>query len=214
MIANSISVNLPSDRLYSPAQIPVAIALKTSFLTQPKYSVSSINGVADEDIERMLLERRYAPAFGLLVDRYQQKVFRLAYSISHDSAAAEDVAQDAFVKMWQALPEYDGRASLSTWLYTITRNTALSALRAATHRRTASLDCSYEVPAVSVDTVGQLETEQLVRRLPEAEQEIVRLFYLQDRNVDEVAQMLDMPTGTVKSHLHRARKRLAAWMRP
>ena len=161
----------------------------------------------------MLLDRRPAPAFELLVDRYQQKVFRLAYSIMRDSASAEEVTQDAFVKMWQVLPEYDGRASPSTWLYTIARNTALSALRAATRRRTALLDCCYEVPAPSVDTVAQLETKQLVRRLPEAEQEVVRLFYLQDRNIDEVAQMLDMPIGTVKSHLHRARRRLAEWMR-
>ena len=160
----------------------------------------------------MLLERRSAPAFELLVDRYQQKMFRLAYSILHDWASAEDVTQDAFVKMWQVLPEYDGRASPSTWLYTIARNTALSALRAATLRRTAPLDCSHEEPAASVDTAAQLETEQLVRRLPDAEQQVVRLFYLQDRKVDEVAQLLDMPTGTVKSHLHRARRRLSEWM--
>ena len=161
----------------------------------------------------MLLERRSAPAFDLLVDRYQQKVFRLAYSIVHDSASAEDVTQDAFVKMWQVLPEYDGRASPSTWLYTIARNTALSALRAANRRRADSLDCSYEVPSRSADAVAQLEMEELVGRLPEAEQEVVRLFYLQDRNVAEVAQMLDMPIGTIKSHLHRARRNLAKWMR-
>ena len=53
----------------------------------------------------MLLERQPASAFELLVDRYQQKVFRLAYSIMRDSASAEDVTQDAFVKMWQVLPE-------------------------------------------------------------------------------------------------------------
>jgi len=161
----------------------------------------------------MLSERRPAPAFELLLDRYQKKAFRLAYSIMGDSASAEDVTQDAFVKMWQILPEYDGRASPSTLLYTIVRNTALSALRTATHRRSASLDCSYEVPAASVDTAAQLETEQLVRRLPGAEQQIVRLFYLQDRKMDEVAQMLGMQIGTVKSHLHRARRRLAEWMK-
>jgi len=86
--------------------------VKKIFLPQPKHSVSSINNVADEDIQRMLLERRSAPAFELLVERYQQKVFRLAYSIIGDSASAEDVTQDAFVKMWQVLPEYDGRTSL------------------------------------------------------------------------------------------------------
>jgi RNA polymerase sigma-70 factor (ECF subfamily) len=208
-----MSVNLPSDRLYAPANTRVAIPVKKTVFVQPKYSVSSINGVADDDIQRMLLERRAAPAFELLVDRYQQKVFRLAYSIVRDAASAEDVAQDAFVRMWQILPEYDGRASPSTLLYTIARNTALSALRTATHRRSASLDCGHEVPAASVDTVAQLETEQLVRRLPDPEQQVVRLFYLQDRKVDEVAQMLDMPIGTVKSHLHRARRRLSEWMK-
>jgi RNA polymerase sigma-70 factor, ECF subfamily len=206
-------VNLPSDRLYAPAHTQVAINVKNILFAQPKCSVSSINGVADEDLQRMLSERRPAPAFELLLDRYQKKAFRLAYSIMGDSASAEDVTQDAFVKMWQILPEYDGRASPSTLLYTIVRNTALSALRTATHRRSASLDCSYEVPAASVDTAAQLETEQLVRRLPGAEQQIVRLFYLQDRKVDEVAQMLGMPIGTVKSHLHRARRRLAEWMK-
>jgi RNA polymerase sigma-70 factor, ECF subfamily len=208
-----MSVNLPSDRLYAPAPTQVAIPRKKIVFAQPKYSVSSINGVADEDIQRMLSERRPAPAFELLVDRYQKKVFRLAYSILGDSASAEDVTQDAFMKMWLILPEYDGRASPSTLLYTIARNTALSALRAATHRRSASLDCTHEMSAASVDTTAQLETEQLVRGLPDAEQQVVRLFYLGDRKVDEVAQMLDMPTGTVKSHLHRARRRLAEWMK-
>jgi RNA polymerase sigma-70 factor (ECF subfamily) len=206
-------VNLPSDRLYAPAHTQVAINVKNILFAQPKCSVSSINGVADEDLQRMLSERRPAPAFELLLDRYQKKAFRLAYSIMGDSASAEDVTQDAFVKMWQILPEYDGRASPSTLLYTIVRNTALSALRAATHRRSASLDCSCEVPAPSVDTVAQLETEKLVGRLPEAEQEVVRVVSLQDRHVNEVAQMLDMPIGTVKSHLHRARRRLAEWMK-
>src|SRR5438874_8406189 len=86
--------NLPSDCLYAPPHTPVAIPLKNIVFAQPKHSVSSINAVADEDIQRMLLERRPAPAFELLVDRYHQKVFRLAYSIMGDSASADDVTQD------------------------------------------------------------------------------------------------------------------------
>jgi len=60
-----------------------------------------------------------------LVAAYRRKVYALAWSIVRDAALAEDVAQDVFVKAWRALPSYDGRAQLSTWLYAITRNTAI-----------------------------------------------------------------------------------------
>src|SRR4051812_15748749 len=62
-----------------------------------------------------------------LMERYRQKVMHLAVSILRDQALAEDMSQTVFVKVWQALPKFDGRAALSTWLYTIARNTCLTA---------------------------------------------------------------------------------------
>ena len=98
--------------------------------------------MADEDIQRLLSRSRFDAAFEILLDRYQEKVFRLVYSILKEAARAEDVTQDIFLKMWQVLPDYDGRASLSTWLYTISRNTSLSAARAKTYRDTVPFeDC-------------------------------------------------------------------------
>ena len=70
---------------------------------------------------------RHAVLEGLM-QRYRQKVLHLALSIVRNPALAEDLAQTAFVKAWQALPRFDGRAALSTWLYTITRNTCLTAV--------------------------------------------------------------------------------------
>ncbi len=169
--------------------------------------------MTDEDIQSLLRKRRWAAAFELLLDRHQKKVFRLVYSILKEAAKAEEVTQDIFLKMWQVLPDYDGRASLSTWLYTITRNTSLSALRAESYRKTLPIE-DFEPAAANWETgMQQLEINQLLQRLPEAQQRVITLFYLQERSVEDVAHMLDLPEGTVKSHLHRARRALADMVR-
>lgn len=169
--------------------------------------------MADEDVQSLLRKRLFAAAFELLLDRYQKKVFRLVYSILKETARAEDVTQDIFLKMWQVLPDYDGRASLSTWLYAISRNTSLSALRAESYRRTLPIE-DHEPPATNWEAgMQQMQVKQLLGQLPEMQQQVIALFYLQDRSVEDVAHMLDLPEGTVKSHLHRARRALAAMVR-
>ena len=92
---------------------------------------------ADAEIIQLVQAGRVQEAFERLVPAYRRRVFGLAYGILRDRAAAEDLAQEVFVKLWQALPRYDGRAQLSTWIYAITRNAAISALR--TRRRSVSL---------------------------------------------------------------------------
>ena len=167
--------------------------------------------VTDEDVNELLRKRRFAAAFELLLDRYQRKVFRLAVSILRETGRAEDVTQDIFVKLWQVLPDYDGRAAVSTWLYTIARNTCLSAVRAQSHRAATSLDDSPE-PSARETVSRTAEVRELLDRLPEAQRQVITLFYLQERSVQDVSRMLDLPEGTVKSQLHRARRTLAACM--
>jgi len=166
---------------------------------------------------------RHAVLQGLM-ERYRQKVMNLAFSIVRDPALAEDLSQTAFVKAWQALPKFDGRASLSTWLYTITRNTCLTAV--ARERRLVPLEDFAEVadddgdPMVfgrgqaGTETAGQAAAEydvaKLLEQLPEPYRRVVVLFYLEDRSCEEVGELLSMPTGTVKALLHRGRKKLAA----
>jgi RNA polymerase sigma-70 factor (ECF subfamily) len=134
-----------------------------------------------------------------------------------DANRAEEVAQDVFLKLWQVLPAYDGRAAPSTWLYTIARNTCLSALRSEAHRRTSPLDSIREPAAVGMagsnDALNRIELERCLERLPQIQRDVITLFYLQEKSVEEVARMLDLPEGTVKSHLHRARLALAAMMK-
>lgn len=167
----------------------------------------------DDRLHELVRQRRYGEAFEGLLDLYQDKVYRLAFSIMRDRARAEELAQDVFVKMWQVLPRFDGRASLSTWLYAITRNTCLSALRYDARRRTRPLEEAPDPAARPAGTDGHSDVQRFVDRLPEPQRRVITLFYLEDRSLREVGRMLDMPEGTVKSHLHRARQALAGAMK-
>ena len=164
------------------------------------------------DIEQLVRARKYDQALEQILQNYQGKVFRMAVVILRDAGRAEEVTQDIFLKLWRALPAYDGRAAVSTWLYAIARNSCLSAVRAEGYRRTSALDEVTE-PGASSNTPLELSVGQCVERLPELQRQVITLFYLEDRSVSEVAAMLDLPENTVKSHLHRARRALGEMMK-
>jgi RNA polymerase sigma-70 factor (ECF subfamily) len=172
-------------------------------------------------IEGHLAAGRHARAFDLIVPEYRDRVFRLAYSILKNRAAAEDAAQETLVRVWKALPGFDGRAQLGTWIYAITRNTCLMELRK--RKPTVSFDDpdsrEAQAAAASIATgpAGDPEHDNLLRlveTLPANQQQAVRLFYLEDRSYDAVAEALGMPLGTVKNLLFRARKKLMERARP
>ncbi len=167
----------------------------------------------DEDVQQLLIRRRYEEALEQLLDRYESKVFRMALAFIKDPARAEDVTQDIFLRLWRALPEYHGRASPGTWLYAIARNTCLSAARSDSYRKTLPLDSAGEPHAVAGQSAGDDALGDCVSRLPEIQRTVITLYYLEERRVDEVARMLGMPEGTVKSHLHRARLALGGMMK-
>jgi RNA polymerase sigma-70 factor, ECF subfamily len=170
----------------------------------------------DGDIHALLSGGAHADAFAELQRRYQGKVYRLCCALLRDRAQAEDAAQESLVRIWKALPSYDGRASLSTWIYTITRNRCLTAI--GRRRELASLDAESELldererrdAEVPEDEQGQALLRELVEVLPERYRRVLTLFYYEDRSVSEVAEMLGVPEGTVKTNLFRARALLAA----
>jgi RNA polymerase sigma-70 factor (ECF subfamily) len=166
-------------------------------------------------MELVRAERR-DEAIALLLPAFRRRVFGLAYSFLRDRGAAEDVTQEVFIKVWRALPGFDGRASISTWIYTIARNASLSALRA---RRPQSSLSDPEVmkaaeamnPVASADAlVDRAAVLRLVDQLPTKQRQVIMLFYMEAQSHEEVAAMLAMPVGTVKTLLHRARSRLSA----
>jgi RNA polymerase sigma-70 factor (ECF subfamily) len=171
----------------------------------------------DQDILRLLESGRYAGAFELVVERFKDKAFRLAYGVMRNETQAEDVTQDVLVKIWKGLPSYHGGASLSTWIYTITRNSCLTELKRRDRHPTLSLQepemeaAAGQIPALqSADGEPGLEmdVESLLAKLPEKYRQVITLFYLEQKNYEETALMLGVPLGTVKTLLFRARKEL------
>ncbi len=202
-------------RLFIPAASPqgcTAARAPIAWRMQPGAGPASITVGMTGDVEQLVRARKYDQALEQILQDYQGKVFRMALVILRDSGRAEEVTQDVFLKLWRALPGYDGRAAVSTWLYAIARNTCLSAVRAEGYRRTSALDDVAE-PGAASGTPLKLSVDQCVERLPDPQRQVVSLFYLQDRSVSEVAAMLDLPENTVKSHLHRARRALAEMMK-
>ena len=171
-------------------------------------------------MELVRAERR-DEAITLLLPAFRRKVFGLAYSILRDRESAEDVTQEVFIKVWRALPGFDGRASISTWIYTITRNASVSALRARHPQSSLSdpevmeaAEANYPGPATDV-LAERAAILKIVDRLPTKQRQVVLLFYvllfyMEEQSHEEVATMLAIPVGTVKTLLHRARAQLLA----
>jgi RNA polymerase sigma-70 factor, ECF subfamily len=143
--------------------------------------------------------------FRTIFAQYQDKVFRLACTMLGNEAQAEDAAQETFVRVWKGLGKFRGESSISTWVFTIARRTCLDALKA----RRSSVSLEHVVERPRLEREG-LDVEALLEELPERAREAVVLFYLEDRSYEEVARTMDVPMGTVKTLLFRARKQMIA----
>jgi RNA polymerase sigma-70 factor (ECF subfamily) len=170
----------------------------------------------DEGIRACLEQKQYRRAFDLILEHYNSKIFRLSYSMLGEREFAEDISQDVFLRIWRGLPGYRGRASVSTWVFAITRNACLTALKRRQSHHVTSIDEPAAKTAVDRMAAGSVrdprfpDFREFVRELPENHRRVLLLFYMEDKSYEEVAKLLDMPLGTVKTCLHRARKALAA----
>lgn len=167
-------------------------------------------------------------AFEPLVEKYRQRVWRLAYHMTRDHEEAWDVAQEAFVRAWQALGSFKGRSAFYTWLFRIVFNVASDRLRRRGARARAfgaeqvtDEEASRAVadPGVAPDdTAAQAEQrERIVRALGALaahHRAIIMLSDLEGLSYREIAEVLDIPMGTVMSRLHNARKRLREALGP
>jgi len=169
----------------------------------------------DEEIRAHLDRERWQQAFDLVLKHYQTKVFHLALSILANREQAEDASQEIFLRIWRALPTYRGASQLSTWIFSIARNASLTALKRAASKPTVSLEEPGMLAAAEKhegDPTSNRRTPDLaalLQQLPEKQRQVVTLFYMEEKSYEEVARLLDMPMGTVKTHLFRARKELA-----
>jgi RNA polymerase sigma-70 factor (ECF subfamily) len=167
--------------------------------------------------EHLLVERCRQgdeTAFRELVDQYKGLVFALIARSITNRARAEELAQDVFLKVHKGLPYFRGDAKLSTWIYRIVLN-ALSQERP--ELATTSLDDDEEdrprrEPVANDRAFGDLvmkdRLQKAIERLPVPYQVLINGHYLKGMRYEDLAEALDMPMGTVKTHLHRAKRRL------
>lgn len=149
-----------------------------------------------------------------LVREHLDAVYRVAFSVVRDSALAEDVAQDAILKAWKALPTFRGESSLRSWLLRITHNTAISTLRRRREEyRDPDLLPEHEQLITTekkvVDTLSMNAFEEALESLDELSRSIVVLREVEGMAYDEISEALDVPLPTVKTRLLRARRTLA-----
>jgi RNA polymerase sigma-70 factor, ECF subfamily len=153
-------------------------------------------------------------AFDLLVERYQDRVYDLAYRITGHHADAQDAAQDAFVKAYLALKAFRGDASFSTWLHRIAINTALDAIRRRPPTRTAPADSAGASLDPLADRAERVETVERIHgaiaALPLEQRAVVVLRDIQGWSYEEIAVIVEIPVGTVRSRLARGREALRA----
>jgi RNA polymerase sigma-70 factor (ECF subfamily) len=154
-------------------------------------------------------------AWAALVGQHQQAAFRLAYLIMGSADDAEDVTQDAFIRAFESLDQFDASRPFRPWLLGITRNLAYNRHRSARRYLNAVRRLLQAAPEPVVAPAGErsqpYEAEMLwqaVKRLQEIDQEVIYLRYFLELSVAETADTLQVAPGTVKSRLHRALNRL------
>ncbi len=161
-------------------------------------------------------------AFSVLVDRYKHMVFTLAMKVLGHREEAEEVAQDVFLKAYQALPSFKGDSKFSTWLYKIAYNKSLDyAKRNGRYLKTTSLDASVELHVPSLDnTLEGLEAndrrttiKRAMADLPENDAVVITLHYFEELSLKEISEVMGISPNTVKVRLFRSRKRLAVLLK-
>ncbi len=179
--------------------------------------------VTDEDLVARARDKDFA-AFEELVDRYEDKIFRLAFRFVRNETEAKEIVQDTFLLVWRKLDTFKGDAQFGSWLYRVATNAALMRLRAQRRHPEISTE---ELPIDYLDNYGQvpaagenwakrpddeLQSDELRRRIQKAVDELPEIyrtvFLIRDvegLSTEETAEVLEISIPTVKTRLHRAR---------
>lgn len=150
-------------------------------------------------------------AFDEIVRTYQVPIVRYLRGFVGDEHLAEEIAQDTFVRCFERLSGFEGRARFSTWLFRIAHNTAIDAVRARSRRRRLADEVSPPVPGT--DPALQVELAAALGELSPKLREALLVIEVAGLRYREAAEVLGVPVGTVKSRVFQAREQMVRWMR-
>jgi RNA polymerase sigma-70 factor (ECF subfamily) len=189
--------------------------------------------MSDREIDQILVERAQKgdkQSFEQLVGKYRRKLGRLLSRFIHDDAEVEDVTQEAFIKVYRALPTFRGESAFYTWLYRIGINTAKNYLVAKGRRAPTSteFDADEAEAFEDADNLHDINTperllhsKQIVQTihaameaLPEELRNAIVLREIEGLSYEEIAAEMNCPIGTVRSRIFRAREAIAEKLRP
>jgi RNA polymerase sigma-70 factor (ECF subfamily) len=165
----------------------------------------------DGELVAMTLGGR-SEAFAMLVERYDRAVYHLAYRTLHDVEEARDASQEAFFKAYRSLRTFKQGAKFSTWIFAITYHACCDRLnrrkRYSNEEMPERADPGPgpESQAIALDQARRLH--DAIDALPEKYRTVITLYHLQGKQYEEIAQVLGLPMGTVKTHLFRAKEHL------
>ena len=153
-------------------------------------------------------------AFAQLVEQHSRLVYAAVRTVGADREEVDDIVQETFIRVYRGLASFEGRSSLATWIYSIARNQALSTA-ARTRPDTVPIEAAEKIecgrPGPEADLAAAeaaRELERLLDGLDGNYREVIELRYLAGRRYKEIAEILGLPLGTVKTLLHRARLKL------
>ncbi len=186
------------------------------------------------DIEEKLIidrcKRGEQAAFDILIRAYEKRVYNLAYRLSGNYDDANDISVDAFIRIYQAIRLFRGEANFSTWLFRIVTNIYLDRRKRARNKQHLSLEEYIELDENSV--ARQIESpdptpdkmaesrersdtlQKIINTLPDYQRAMIVLYHTEGKSYEEIAAIMALPLGTVKSRLNRARLVLREKLQP
>lgn len=189
--------------------------------------------MSERDADQLLVERVQQGdkrAFELLVIKYQRKILRLIGRFIRDSAEVEDVAQNAFIKAYRAIPQFRGESAFYTWLYRIAVNTAKNHLASQKRRPESASDIAHDEAETFADgeylreqstPESELHSKQIAQTvnkamdaLPQELRTAITLREIEGMSYEDIAELMECPIGTVRSRIFRAREAIAGQLRP
>ena len=161
-------------------------------------------------------------AFAILVDRYKNLVFTLAFRLLKNREEAEEVAQDTFIKSYNALSKFKGDSKFSTWIYKVTYNTCLDRLKKNKRKyNEVAIDEFTEHQVKTIDNALENMVEEERKKaiqdclhiLPNDDSFLITLYYFEEQSLEEIANAIGLTANNVKVKLFRSRKKLASILR-